>query len=243
MDEPIARCGGVQIAAEDVQLMLKLGPGRLVLDEILLRKIAAAAAEQRGISISAEQLDAALAELYAGLELFEPPQVAQWLEAMKVDESALRRYLSETLLKEQLRAVLVTDEMVRQRFASSPYDFATLHLQKIVVEGQGAAAELMLQLKEEEINWEQAAKQVGAMDSQILRRQDAPPEAAAALYAARLGEFVGPVEEAMDSYAIYRVAWKDEPDLNDTLREEIGVQLYQEQLRTMAAARPLEFLR
>ena len=228
---------------DEIELLIKLGPGRALLEEVLLRKVAAELARRRGIDVSDEQVDEALAEMYGGLELFEPPQEQAWLATVKVEEASLREFLRERLLKDELRPLLAPDEAVRQRFSASPYDFAELHVQKIAVEGQGAAAELTLELKESEITWEQAAGVAGGMACEVLRRQDAPPEAAAALYAAELGDFVGPVEDAMDTYVIYRVAWKDEPELTDELREEIRGQLFDEALRAAVALQPMAFLR
>ena len=243
MDNVIAEGGGASIDSDDVELLLKIGPGRALLEDILLRKIAAAMAAERGVEVSDDDVESALNALYAELGFFEPAQVTDWLVSAKVDEAVLRRYMRDSLLKEKLGPALVPDAAVRQRFLASPYDYATLHVQKISLEGRGGAAETLLQLNEAEITWEEAARRAGDMESLVMHRKDVPAEAAADLFVCPLGGFVGPVEDELGTYAVYRVAWKMEPELDDALRAQIRGEMYEEELRAALATAPLRFLR
>ncbi|HET6249455.1 MAG TPA: hypothetical protein VFE47_17320 [Tepidisphaeraceae bacterium] len=242
MSEEFATAGGITVEASDVALAIKLGQDRGLLEEILLRRLAAARAQREGVSAQADDIDQAFADFCAERELFSQPLVDAWLARRKLSADTVRAFLRETILAEKMKEHLAPDPAIRQRFAASPYDFAKVNVQIIQFPSEGAAAETLLQLREGECTWEQAVAQAGQMQASELRRCDSPP-AAAGLFVAAAGDFCGPIECDEGGFNLYRVIRAIEPKLDDELIVELRDNISRETLLASLASDPLEYRR
>ena len=238
MSTPLAQRGGVSVGVTELVLESKLGAGRELVRQILLRKFAAKVAEENGIQLDEQQVDAAVADWRAEQDLFSDEAFDAWLNGTGVTLEQLRAWLGERLLSDALGAAWAGDEVIRQSFQSRLYDFAVVHVHSIELPNAGAAAEVALQLREGETTWEQAAVVAGGMESQDLLRRDAPEDAAAALFSADPGAIVGPVEIEEGQHVVYRVVLRTPPRLDEATRARIQSELFVERLLAELNRRP-----
>ncbi len=129
------------IGQDVILLELKIGGGEEFLKGLLARKIAVALAIKSGIALTDAELDDAVAEFYGDRDIFEDAQIAAWLLSMRLDEASIREYVHETALVARAQNVLITDDGIRDRFASDRYDYTTAEVEGLPVcdrwRGQG----------------------------------------------------------------------------------------------------------
>lgn len=239
---PFAQAGGIVISPEDLFLAVKLGPGRGVLHEILLRRLAASRAQSEGVVAGDEEVEEACSEFFAERDLMEPSQIDEWLRQVCLSGAVVRAYVREAVLARKLRGRLVSDETVEKRFRSAPHAYASAQVEIVEFESSGLAAEVMLQVKEGEMAWLEAVKRAGGVEPAALRRREAPEEIATLLFSLPPGSLLGPVETDQGAHAVYRLLSRSEPELDDELREAIRVELFEEELLRPLARQPLTFL-
>jgi len=242
MSGDIAQGGGVAAGIPDLVLAVKLGPGQALLQEILARRAAAARARQEGLSATAEEIQEAKDGFFTENDLFEAPQQEAWMKSMNLSREALDAHFAEVVLANRLREHLVPDETVDAHFKTARHDYARAEVEVVEFEAKGPAAETALQLREGEIAWAEAAARAGGLESRTETRRDAPEEVAAELFAAAPGSFLGPVEADEGGFAIYRLIAKNEPELDDDLREEIRGRMFAEEMQRAFAKQPIRIV-
>ena len=205
MSAKFASGGGVTISVQDILVALKVSPARAWLDRLIAMRVAAARAKALGLDANHDALDEAVAVFYAERDLFDDAQIAVWLDAMGLEPADVHGHVREVLLTDMLRDHLAPDDTVASRFRSRPQDFATANVEIALWPSAGAAAELVLQIREGETDWLAATQRAQGFSAEVLRRSDAPPEIAASLFVAAPGELVGPVELDNGLHAVYRV--------------------------------------
>jgi len=229
------KAGGIIIALDAVLIDLKIGIGAGFLDQLVRRKTAATIAAKRGISLSKDELEEALAGFYSDHDLFEPEQIDQWAKSLRLEEQAVREYVGETALIERAKPELITDAQIEERFASERYEYAHAEAEVFGFSTVGEAKEFMLAVREHEITPE------GGTQTQLTRRE-APEEIAAMLFAAEPGELAGPVETDDGSCEVYLLSHREEAVLDDRLREEIRDKMFDELIEAELTRDPIKFL-
>jgi hypothetical protein len=228
--------GGVTLDADAVQLELKLGNGAEFLRDLLARKIAVALAIRRQITLSDDALDDALATFYSDRDLFEEAQIAGWLASMRLDEASVRGYVRETALIERARPILVTDDAVRDRFASDRYDYMEAGVEVFAFATAGEAKEYLLAVREHE-----AVARDG--EQRQLARREAPEEIAAALFSCEPGDLVGPVENDGGGFEVFVLRSLTEAELDVELHEQLRLEMFRQLIEAELTRAPLKFLK
>ena len=228
------RAGGIEVGAADVLLDLKLGSEGKYLDSLVRRKVAASIATQRGIAISEEELEEAVASFYADRGAFEEEQIEALRRSLRVDEDQVRAYVGEALLIERAEEVLISDEAVEKRFATEQYGYARAEVEVYVFATAGAAREFILAVREHELEPEGG-------DPRELVRRDAADEIAAILFTADPGDLVGPAEADDGSHEVYLLRKRQEASLDEDLMEEIREAMFEEIIETELARNPMKF--
>jgi hypothetical protein len=229
-----AKTGEIVIADDAILLELKIGGGDQLLRNLALRKIAAAKAAERGITVSQQELQEALDAFCAERELFEEEQIELWRQSLHLPQSALAEYVRETVLANRLKEALTPDQAVNECFSASRHEYASAEVEVFGFESEGAAREFILSVREHETEPE------GGESRQILRRE-APEEIAASLFSAQPGEMLGPVETD-DGFEAYRLVDRKDAMLDDELREQIRDELFSQFLEAELTRNPLTFL-
>ena len=242
MSSDIAQGGGVTAGIPDLVLAVKLGPGQALLQEILARRAAAARARQEGLSVTPEEIQEARDEFFTENDLFEAPQQEAWLKTMNLSRETIDAHFAEVVLAARLRGHLVPDATIDSHFKTARHDYAQAEVEVVEFETNGPAAETALQLREGEIAWAEAADRAGGLESRTETRREAPEEVAAELFAAAPGSFLGPVETDEGGFAIYRLVAKNEPELDDDLREDIRERMFAEEMQRAFAKQPIRLV-
>jgi hypothetical protein len=229
-----AKAGGITVEAADVLLDLKLRFDRGYLDGLARRKIAAAIASKRGVAVTEDELEDALASFYAERGAFEEEQIAALLQSLRVDDERVRAWVGETALIEKARSTLVTDDEVSKRFGAEQYGYARAATEVFVFATAGAARELMLAAREHELEPEDG-------EPRELVRRKAPDEIAAMLFASEPGEMVGPAEADDGSFEVYLLRKRQEAVLNEDLAAEIREAMFDGLIETELACNPITF--
>jgi hypothetical protein len=227
--------GGVTIAAADVLLELKLGGGAEFLEDLLARKIAVAIAARHKITLPDDDLDEALAAFYSDRDLFEDEQIADWMKSRRLGEEAVREYVRETALAHRAKSILITDDAVRDRFASERYDYALAEVEVFEFGTTGEAKEFVLAVREKE------ADAADGTQRQITRR-DAPEEIAATLFSCEPGDLVGPFESDEGQFEVFVLRSRSEAELDDELHEQIRTEMFRELIEVELTRDPMKFL-
>lgn len=242
MDDAVVAGGGVSLTIDDVMLALKISDDHAFVVDHLVQRMAAARAHAEGLDVGDDELAQALADFYADRDLFEDQDVAQWLAQAKITKDALSAALRERLLAERLGAHLVPDDRVDTHYRATRHDYATADIEQIEFDTVGAAAEMMMQVSEGEISWQDAAARAGGLTSDVVSRTGVPEEIAGELFAAEPGAVLGPIETEEGAQAVYRLIALTETELDDELREQIREELLDAELRSAFSRQALEFL-
>ena len=216
-------------------LELKVGPSAEFLNQLGRRKLASAMALRLGITIAEPELDEAVAAFYAERKLFGAQQILDWRHSMRIEETAIREYVHETLLTPRLRHKLISESMVRTRFAADPHQYARAEVEVFTFSSEGAAREFVLAVRERELESIHGARR-------WLKRRETPEEAGALIFSAEPGELAGPVAIDYQCCEVYRVLHREHPSLDSQLNRQIGSELFDELLDSELARHPLAFL-
>ncbi len=230
-----ARLGGVTVSEAMVLLEAKLGRAHEIVEGIARRKVAAQIAWEQGITVSERDVEARLEEYYRERELPDLDARRAWREHRRLKEEAIRSYLRELELIARLRARLVTDEAVRQRYRESLGERRLAEVDLFSFASETAAKGFV------------SAVLSGEMEPRLGERHRLPTslipsEIAADLPEASEGQLLGPVSTKARAWHVYRFLRWDEPPLDAHLQEAIREELFQEALAPSFKTDPLAFL-
>lgn len=228
--------GGVIVGQEAILLELKLGGGEEFLQGLLARKIAVALAIKNKVALSDDELDDALSEFYGDREIFEDAQIAAWLSSMRLDEASVSEYVRETAMVGRAQNVLITDEAIRDRFASDRYDYSTAEVEVFTFATAGAAKEFILAVREKE------AEATEGEHREFIRR-DAPEEIAAALFSCEPGDLTGPAESDDGAFEVFVLRRRIDAELDEELRLGIRGEMFDQLIEAELTRDPMRFLK
>ena len=228
------KAGGITIDSSAVLIELKVGDAGDLLQRMILRKIAAGRAMREGLSVSSVDLEKALTAFYTEHNLFEKEQIGEWHRTLPIDEAALREFLRERILHQQLGAKLITDAAVAERFSTNPHEYARAEVNIFTFSTAGAAHEFILAVEEKEI--------APFGESQWVVRRKAPEEIAAELFSGQPGNMFGPVETGNRRHAVYRLVHREEAKLDNALKEQIRAEMLVDLLKAELSRQPRSFL-
>ena len=235
MTEFWARMGGVTVSDAMVLLEAKLGPGRGVIETIARRKVAAALAWEKGITISERDVEEALEEYYHHHGVEGMDERRSWRISTHLREDALRSHMRELALIARLRTEIVAEADIERRYRETLGDRRLADIDLFEFSGETAARSFI------------AGVQCGDIEPRLGERHRlpmslVPPEMATALASASEGQLLGPVATRAPTWHVYRFLRWDEPPLNARLKESIREELFREILTPMLAGDPLRFL-
>lgn len=233
--EPWVRLGGAEITGEDILFEIKVRDGSPSLRALALRRIFALRAQTDGISVSEEEIEESLTRFFSEREIFSDDQIRLWLQRVSLSEQNIRQLVLEQHLSERYQMQLASEKAIEDRFSQNKPDYAYAVVQIITCDAEGAAKETMLAVREGELEWHGEEKRV-------LTRADAPEEIAASLFAGESGDLHGPVENEDGKYEIWRLVERNEPVLDEKLKEKLKDEIVQKEIHKIFQQNPLEFL-
>ena len=172
-----------------------------IYNKILYKRIIGRAAQERGLSVSDEDVQVEADRIRRENRLERAEDTLAWLADLMVTvedwEAGIREWLLEKKLAEHLFAA-----ETQKYFAQNKLDYDRILLYQIIVPYDRLARELFYQIEEQEISFYHAAH-LYDLDAQRrnrcgyegeVERWSLKPTVAAAVFGANLGEIIGPLQ-------------------------------------------------
>jgi parvulin-like peptidyl-prolyl isomerase len=172
---------------------------KFVNQQILSQKIIEKATQERGITVTAEEIQAEADRIRYERRLEKASQTLAWLAEEMISPEEWEAGMRDRLLAKKLAESLFSRE-VEKTFAQNKLDYEQILLYQIVVPYQKLAQELFYQIEEEEISFYEAAHLYDIDERRRhlcgyegkLHRWSLKPDIASAIFSAQPGELIGP---------------------------------------------------
>jgi parvulin-like peptidyl-prolyl isomerase len=172
-----------------------------VYEKILHQKIINQSAEERGVTVTVEEIQAEADQMRLEKRLEKASDALAWLTEQMITPDDWESGIRDRLLAKKLSEVLFSKE-VEKFFAQNRLDFDQVSLYQIIVDDEKLAQEIFYQLEEQEISFYEAAHIYNIDDKRReqcgfegkLDRWNLNPEIAAIVFAAKLGEVIQPIK-------------------------------------------------
>lgn len=207
-----------------------------VCQKILHQKIIQQAAQERGITVTPEEIQAEAEQQRRERRLEKAADTLAWLADQLVNPEDWEAGIRDKLLSKKLAEHLFAND-VEKIFVQNKLNFDQILLYQIIVEDEKLAQELFFQLEEREISFYEAAH---LYDIDEKRRQQCGCEGkiyrwslkadiAAVVFGAKLGEVIGPVKTPL-GYHLLMVEEFIPAELTPERYQEILDQMFSEWL-------------
>lgn len=208
-----------------------------IYQEIASQKIIRRVAQEQGIIILPEEVQAELDNIRYQYRLDQPSQLLAWLDEEMATLSDIESRIQEKLLARKLARRLFWDQ-IQNQFAQNRSAFEQILFYQIIVPYESLAREVFYQIEEEEISFFEAAHIYDIDETRRLHcgyggkqlRWQLSQEFATLLQSAQAGEIVGPVRIAENIYAILLVDEVIAPELTPEVSDKLLNQMFQEWL-------------
>jgi len=220
-----------------------------LLKDMIREKVAVCAAKKKGIEVLDEELQQEVDEFRAERNLHRAKETHEWLEKNKVDLDEFETYIVEKVYLKKVMASVCSDEAINNYFELNSPLFDTVDIQRIVVDDEDKAREIVSLLEEEPEEFEDLAKE-HSLDPETaekggfiggIKRGSLPQEAAAKVFTAEEGSILGPSQIGDENlYEIIMVASILPAKLDENTRQNISILLYEQWLQTQVQEHSLE---
>ncbi|MFP4101425.1 peptidylprolyl isomerase [Coleofasciculus sp.] len=207
-----------------------------VCQNILYQKLINQAAEERDITVSAEEIQAEADKQRHAMRLEKAADTLAWLKEQKMTPDDWEAGIRDRLLAEKLAESLFS-EQVEKFFAQNRLEFDQVLLYQIILDDEKLAQEVFYELEEREISFYQAAHlydinerrrhQCGCEGK--LYRWNLKPSIAAVVFGSPLGKVIGPIQTEA-GYHILMVEEFIPADLTPQRYQELRDKMFQEWL-------------
>jgi hypothetical protein len=161
--------------------------------------------------------------------------VSEWRARHHLKEEDVRSFVREQLLIQMLKAQIVTESAIEERFQARAREFRYFDLEEFSFPSDEAAQTFI------------EAVEAGEMEPRLGKRRRVsedrlPPDMAEALTPADQGKLVGPFFSEQRKHLVYRLAHRIEPHLDEPIRESLREQLFREAMEPLLRKEPLTFM-
>lgn len=171
-----------------------------VCQKILEQKIIDQAAQERGLTVTPEEIQVEADRLRREKRLEKASEALAWLAEQMITPEDWEAGMRDRLLAQKLAEHIFSKD-VEKFFAQNRLDFEQILLYQIIVSSEKFAQELFYQIQEQEISFYEAThlydidekrrQQCGCEGK--LYRWSLKPDIAAVVFSAQLGEVIGPL--------------------------------------------------
>lgn len=196
--------------------------------EIYCHKVVDRVAQERGLEITPDEIQAELDRLRQERHLEELSDVIRWLSDQMITLSDWEFEIRYQLLAQKLAEDLFADE-VEKTFSEYQIDFEQILLYRITVPYAALCQELFYRIEEDEISFYEAAHLYNNELSLRLQcgyegrkyRQDLNPEIAEVVFNAFEGQVLGPFQSSPETYDLLLVEQFFPAELTTELYDKI----------------------
>jgi parvulin-like peptidyl-prolyl isomerase len=197
----VATVHGANLSLHDLLHALKL-KGQLpeLIAAAVVDKVIADTAKDKGITVSDAELQQAADAFRLRGGLNKAADTQRWLAQHRLAPADLEERLERDLVRQKLVADIPRDQVAKY-FAENRARFDRARLRQIVVDKEGIAQELLSRILEEDAEFGDLARRhsldpqtrASGGDLGIVSRAALPPVVSAAVFTAKNGDVVGPV--------------------------------------------------
>lgn len=182
-----------------------------VLQKLLSKKVIERAAQERGLIVTPDEIQAAGDRLRREQHLEKAADTIAWLAEQRISVEELEAGIRDRLLYQKLAEYLFGKEVAKY-FAQNKLDFDQVLLYQILVSEQPVAQEIFYEIKEGEISFYDASHFYDIDERRRmlcgcegkLYRWSLNPEVAAVVFSAKPGEVIRPIKTDM-GYHLFMV--------------------------------------
>jgi parvulin-like peptidyl-prolyl isomerase len=228
----------VSPAPEEIVDFLKREIGlKEVCQKIWYQKIIEQAAQERGITITASEIQDEADRLRRENRLEKAADTLAWLTDQMIGAQDWEAGIRDRLLAKKLAEHLFNKD-VEKYFAQNKLDFEQFVLYQIVVPYEKLSQELFYKIEEEEISFYEAAH-LYDIDQQRrylcgyegkVYRWSLKPDIAAVVFSAPVGELIGPLKTDL-GYHLFMIEELIQAELTPERRQEIINKLFKDWLQ------------
>jgi peptidylprolyl isomerase len=232
LKQPCVSLGDISLSLGDWLVSLRRqGRLRPLLSAAVIEQLLVSRAEQAGLTVSTERLQQAADVFRRQQGLSSAARFQAWLaeqgRSLLDFEDSLERELRIDQLKDHL-----TRDRITAHFAANQSAYAGAALRLILTSREDQARELLTQVREEGRDFAELAREHSLHPSRsqggllgLVRRRQLPPAIAEAVFAARQGDFVGPLA-AVEGFHLFLVESLAPAELNAPTRALIRQELF-----------------
>lgn len=201
---------GVPIETRDIVAALKYRTElKAVCQRILEQKVIEQAAQQRGLTVSEEDIQIEADRVRRELRLERASDTMAWLTGELLTPEEWEESIRSRLLRQKLQVALFEAD-VEQHFAQNRLNFEQAVIYQIMVPYPQLAQEIYYQIEEAEISFYEAAHLYNLETKQryqcgyvgAVHRWNLHPDIAAEVFSATPGMVVGPIQVEQQHYLI-----------------------------------------
>jgi parvulin-like peptidyl-prolyl isomerase len=226
----IATINDTDVSARDLMAQLRFGDDD-VFSELISQQVIIAAAEERGLAASLDEVQAAADELRRGLQLYDAKTAMDWLGDRNLTVDDLEKIARLRALEGKLKAAVAKGQIERY-YAENQTQFGFVRLAHLVVDDEDLANELHTQITEDGGVWSQLVwdystdLESGFGNGYIgqFRRSHLAPAVAAAVFGVGQESIVGPVKTD-NGWEIFKVLIEEQDEIKD-VRDQIADAIY-----------------
>lgn len=242
--EPMVNFSGIPLQLETIVDFLKQEVSlKEICQKILCRQIIEQTAQERGIVVTPEDIQAEADRQRYQRRLESATVTFAWLADQMITSEDWEMGMQQHLLANKLAEHLFGKDVERY-LAEHRLDFEQVSLYRIVVPYQQLAQELFYQIEEREISFYEAAhlydidgnRRLQCGYEGKLHRWSFKPEMAAIIFGADVEQVIGPFQSEQ-GYELLVVEALISPELTPEIRQEIINRLFQEWLEHELAYR------
>lgn len=247
--DAVLKIGDVRMTSDDIIKYLKFNNEfEEIVKRIIDDKVAVVTARQRGVTLSADEIQQAADDFrrYAGLHRAKDTQ--EWLDSLNVTVDDFESFISDLMLKNRMIAEVTSDKAVEDYFSLHSPDFESVDFKQIILDDENKAKEVMALLADDpdmfdELVLEHSIDEDTKYSHGIMmnvRRGTMSPELEAKVFNAKDGEIVGPVQLGDEEfYSIVYVLKFHPAELSDEIKDEVAQTVYNEWLAERAKDIPI----
>ncbi len=207
-----------------------------VYQRILSQKIINHVAEDKGLTVTPEEIQAEADKQRLAKRLEKASDTLAWLADQMITPEDWEAGICDRLLAQKLAQFLFHKE-VEKFFAQNKLSFDQILLYQIIVADEKLAQELFYELEEREISFYEAAhlydieerrREQGGFEGKLYR-WNLKPDIATAIFSKPVGEVIGPIKTAL-GYHLLRVEEFIPAELTPERYQEILDRMFQDWL-------------
>jgi peptidylprolyl isomerase len=197
----IVRIDDEVITTDDFIRTLKLsGQFEGLVEQMVRERLTARAARQAGLQLKPEQIQERADDFRRALGLHRAADTNHYLDALGVSLDEFEAWITDSLYQETMMQQVCSEAAVSQYFTLNSPRFDSVEVSHIVLEGEGAAREMMSALQDDPASFAEMARehsvddgtrQQGGVIGKVLRGA-LKGDIEARVFNARAGELLGP---------------------------------------------------